>query len=293
MRHSSFALLALTVLLAAVPAQAGNITVKGSDTMVLLAQRWAEKYMEKHHEVSIQVTGGGSGTGIAALLNATTDIADSSRPIKAAEKKTAREAGIDVVETKVAMDALSVVVHKDNLVSELTMNQIKAIYTGAISSWKDLGGPPKAIVRYSRESNSGTYVFFKEHVLGNQDYAADCQNMPGTAAVATAVANDPAAIGFGGVAYFLNQPDVKIVKIKKDKDSPAVTPVAAGGKSLNFAVVYSTEYPIARYLYCYTAGKPAGQMAAYLGWILGAEGQGVAEELGYIPLPKDQAGAAR
>jgi phosphate transport system substrate-binding protein len=292
-RSRSLSILVLLSFLAAcsAPAEAGNITVKGSDTMVLLAQRWAEKYMEKHTD-TIQVTGGGSGTGIAALLNATTDIANSSRPVKAAEKKSARESGIDVVETKVAMDALSVVVHKDNPVNELTMNQIKAIYTGAINNWKDLGGPAKTIVRYSRESNSGTYVFFKEHVLGNQDYAADCQNMPGTAAVSTAVAKDAAAIGFGGVAYFLSQPDVKILKVKQDKDSPAISPVGAEGKSLNFAVVYSGEYPIARYLYCYTAGKPTGAVGAYLSWIVGPEGQAIAEELGYVPLPKGEAAQA-
>jgi phosphate transport system substrate-binding protein len=282
-RHSA-TLLAVAGLAFAVPARAGNITVKGSDTMVLLAQRWAEKYMEGHKDAAIQVTGGGSGTGIAALLNKTTDIANSSRPIKAAEKKSAREAGIDAEELKVAMDALTVVVHEDNPVTELTMNQVKAIYTGAINNWKDLGGPTKAIVRYSRESNSGTYVFFKEHVLGNQDYATDCQNMPGTAAVATAVVNDPAGIGFGGVAYFLNQPGVKVLKIKKDKDSPAITPIGADLKSLDFAVVYSGAYPIARYLYCYTAGKPKGAVAAYLDWIVGTAGQKIAEELGYIPL---------
>ena len=278
--------LAGLALVVSTPAHAGNITVKGSDTMILVAQRWAEKYMESHSDVSIQVTGGGSGTGIAALLNATTDIANSSRQIKAAERKTAREAGIDVVETPVAMDALSVVVNKDCPVNELSMNQVKAIYTGAVNNWKDFGGPAKAIVRYSRESNSGTYVFFKEHVLGNADYASDCQNMPGTAAVATAVAKDPAAIGFGGVAYFLNNPDVKIVSIKKDKDSKAVSPLAADKQSLNFAAIHSTEYPIARYLYCYTPGKPAGAVAGYMKWILGPEGQSVAEELGYVPLPK-------
>ncbi len=276
--------LVLAGLVAAVPAHAGNITVKGSDTMVLLAQRWAEKYMEQHKDVTIQVTGGGSGTGIAALLNKTTDIANASRPIKAAEKKSGRESGIDIVETKVAMDALSVVVNKDSPINELTMNQLKAIYTGAINNWKDLGGPNQAIVRYSRESNSGTYVFFKEHVLGNQDYAADCQNMPGTAAVTTAVAADPAGIGYGGVAYFLTQPSVRIINVKKEKDAPAVSPVAADGKSLDFKVVYSGEYPIARYLYCYTAGKPKGALAEYMSWVLGTEGQKVAEELGYVPL---------
>ena len=297
MRHP-VALLAVSLfvlaLAFAVPASAGNLTVKGSDTMVLLAQRWAEKYMETNKDVAIQVTGGGSGTGIAALLNKTTDIANSSRPIKAAEKKSAREAGIDAEEIKVAMDALTVVVHKDNPVHSLTMNQVKAIYTGAINNWKDLGGPTKAIVRYSRESNSGTYVFFKEHVLGNQDYAADCQNMPGTAAVATAVTNDPAGIGFGGVAYFLNQSSVKVLQIKKDKDSPAITPLSADLKSLDFAVVYSGEYPIARYLFCYTAGKPKDALAAYLDWVVGPAGQKIAEELGYIPLQSGAtAGQAR
>jgi len=282
----SLGLLAFLVTAASSPVPAGNITVKGSDTMILVAQRWAEKYMVAHSDVSIQVTGGGSGTGIAALLNATTDIANSSRQIKASEMKTARESGINVIETPVAMDALSVVVNKDCPINELTLNQVKAIYTGAVNNWRDLGGPTKSIVRYSRESNSGTYVFFKEHVLGNADYASDCQNMPGTAAVATAVAKDPAAIGFGGVAYFLNQPDVKVVSIKKDKNSPAVSPLAADHQHLNFAAIHSTDYPIARYLYCYTAGKPAGALGGYMKWILGPEGQTVAEELGYVPLPK-------
>jgi phosphate transport system substrate-binding protein len=169
---------------------------------------------------------------------------------------------------------------------------VKAIYTGAINNWRDLGGPAKAIVRYSRESNSGTYVFFKEHVLGNADYASDCQNMPGTAAVATAVAKDPAAIGFGGVAYFINQPDVKVVAIKKDKSSPAVSPLAADHHTINFAAIHSTDYPIARYLYCYTAGKPTGAIGGYMKWILGPEGQAVAEELGYVPLPKTSGSTA-
>jgi phosphate transport system substrate-binding protein len=293
LRHTT-SLLAAILLAIAQPVRAGNITVKGSDTMVLLAQRWAEKYMGGHQDAAIQVTGGGSGTGIAALLNKTTDIANSSRPIKAAEKKTARESGIDVYEIKVAMDALTVVVHKDNPITELTMNQVKAIYTGAINNWKELGGPNQPIVRYSRESNSGTYVFFKEHVLGNQDYATDCQNMPGTAAVATAVVNDPAGVGFGGVAYFLDQGGVKVLGIKKDKDSPAIRPILPDSKSLDFAVVYSGEYPIARYLYCYTAGAPKGALAAYIDWLLGTEGQKIAEELGYIPLQSaDTAGKGR
>jgi phosphate transport system substrate-binding protein len=293
MRRFVIALLAGSLALLAVPALAGNITVKGSDTMVLLAQRWAERYMKKHDNVAIQVTGGGSGTGIAALLNGTTDIANASRKVKEKERENAGKAGIEVVETKVAMDALSVIVHKSNPVTELTINQLKAIYTGAVDNWKVFGGPDRAIVRYSRESNSGTYVFFKEQVLGDLDYAADCQNMPGTAAVATAVVRDVAGIGFGGVAYFVTQPEVKIIHVKKDKDSPAVTPVAADGKSIDFSVVYSGEYPIARYLYCYTAGKPEGQLGQYMEWILGAEGQAIADELGYIPLKSEESEATQ
>ena len=295
MRHpriiAAVAILMMAGLATAFPARAGNITVKGSDTMVLLAQRWAEKYMTKSSDVSIQVTGGGSGTGIAALLNATTDIANSSRPIKSTERENAAKAGIEVVETQVAMDALSVIVHRSNPIEELTLNQIKAIYTGAVKNWSEVGGNGKAIVRYSRESNSGTYVFFKEHVLGDTDYAADCQNMPGTAAVATAVGKDPAGIGFGGAAYFLHQESVKVIKVKKDKDAPAVSPLSADGKGLNFAAIHSVEYPIARYLYCYTAGKPAGAVGAYLTWILAPEGQEVAKDLGYVPLPKGAAAA--
>jgi phosphate transport system substrate-binding protein len=296
-KHTASLLAALALLAAGCGKGRGGralIQNKGSDTMVNLAQAWAEEYQKVDDTVGIAVSGGGSGTGIAALLNKTTDIANSSRPIKAAEKKSAREAGIDAEEFKVAMDALTVIVHKDNPITELTMNQVKAIYTGAVNNWQDLGGPAKAIVRYSRESNSGTYVFFKEHVLGNQDYATDCQNMPGTAAVATAVTNDPAGVGFGGIAYFLHNTSVKVVKIKKDKDSSAISPLSADHKSIDFSVVYSGEYPIARYLYCYTAGKPKGALAAYMSWMAGPAGQKIAEELGYIPLQASvTAGQAR
>jgi len=266
-------------------ASAQNITVKGSDTMVLVAQKWAEVYQNKHKGVAIQVTGGGSGTGIAALINGTCNIANSSRDIKGSERKLALSNGIDVKEFKVALDGLCVVVHRDNPVSELSMDQIMNIYIGAINNWKDVGGTPGPILRYSRENNSGTYVFFKEHVLKNKDFAADCQTMPGTATVADAVAHDPKAIGFGGVAYFLTRSDCKVLKIKKDAASPAVSPLTPDGKSINYAVIYSNEYPISRYLYCYTPGAPKGEVKAYLDWILGPEGQEIAKEDGYIPLP--------
>src|SRR3990170_8162330 len=156
---------------------AESITVKGSDTMVILGQRLAEEYMNKNKDVTIQVTGGGSGTGIAALLNKTTNLANSSRPIKDAEAKKAMDAGVEITEVKIAMDGLAVVVNRGNPVSELTMKQILGIYTGHYKNWKDVGGPDQKIMRYSRESNSGTYVFFKEHVLLDRDYAPDCQTM--------------------------------------------------------------------------------------------------------------------
>ena len=267
------------------PASAQNITVKGSDTMVLVAQKWAEVYQNKHKGVAIQVTGGGSGTGIAALINGTCNIANSSRDIKGSERKLALSNGIDVKEFKVALDGICVVVHRDNPVNELSMEQLMGIYIGAINNWQEVGGPPGPIIRYSRENNSGTYVFFKEHVLKNKDYAADCQTMPGTATVADAVGHDVKAIGYGGVAYFLTRSDCKVLKVKKAAAGPAVSPLAPDGKSIHYAVIYSNEYPISRYLYCYTPGAPKGEVRTYLDWILGPEGQEIAKEDGYIPLP--------
>jgi len=291
MQRRTIALLAVVSLAAGLTQPvlaANNITVKGSDTMVILGQRWAEEYMKKHAEVAIQVTGGGSGTGIAALINGTTTLANSSRPIKTEEIEQAKKNRIDVVEFKTAMDGLGVVVSADNPVNHLTMTQVGKIYTGYISNWKQVGGPDKRILRYSRESNSGTYVFFKEHVLMNRDYAADVQTMPGTSAVAEAVSRDPSGIGYGGVAYFANNPKLKILKIAKDDKSEAISPVLPDGK-INYEAVWSQTYPIARYLYVYSAGQPQGPIKAYLDWILGPEGQEIVEKIEYVPMPTNKA----
>ncbi len=267
-------------------ASAGNdtITVKGSDTMVILGQRWAEEYMKARKDVTIQVTGGGSGTGIAALVNGTTTLANSSRPIKAEEKEAAKKNGIDVIEFKTAMDGLGVVVNAANPVDHLTMKQVGTIYTGYVNNWKQVGGPDRKIIRYSRESNSGTYVFFKEHVLKNRDYAADAQTMPGTSAVAEAVSKDPAGIGYGGVAYFATNPKLKILKIARDEKTEPISPLLADGR-LNYEAVWSETYPIARYLYVYSAGQPQGAVKEYLDWILGPKGQEIVETIDYIPMP--------
>src|SRR5687767_983310 len=170
---------ALVVLAAGVAAQQRNITVKGSDTLVILGQRWAEVFMQKNPGTSIQVTGGGSGTGIAALINGTTGVAESSRPMKDKEKAdTKAKRGKDVLELPVAVDGLAVYVHETNPIAELSLKQIKGIYTGAIKNWKDVGGRDERIILYSRENNSGTYVYFKEHVLENADYFPTAQTLP-------------------------------------------------------------------------------------------------------------------
>jgi phosphate transport system substrate-binding protein len=268
-----------------VAGQAQNITVKGSDTMVLLAQKWAEVYQNQNPGVAIQVTGGGSGTGIAALINGTCNIANSSRDLKGSERKLALSSGVDVQEFAVALDAICVVVNAANPVAELTTEQLMGIYIGAINDWRQVGGTPGPIMRYSRENNSGTYVFMKEHILKNKDYAPDCQTMPGTAAVADAVSKDANGIGYGGVAYFLTRTDCKVLRVKGEA-GPAVSPVTADGKSIEYARIYSREYPISRYLFCYTPGAPKGEVKTYLDWILGPAGQQIVKADGYIPLPQ-------
>jgi len=262
---------------------AKNITVKGSDTIVILGQRWAEEYMKLNSEATIQVTGGGSGTGIAALINGTTDIANASRPIKDKEIEKAKTAGYYPEEFKVALDSLAVVLHRDNPIQSLSLKQLMGIYTGKINNWSEVGGNNQSILRYCRESNSGTYVFFKEQVLQNADYAPDCQTLPGTSAVANAVSQDTAGIGYGGAAYFLTVPQLKILSVKKSDKDDAVSPVKPDG-TLDYNAAWTGRYPIARYLYMYTALKPRGEIKSYLDWILSPEGQKVVEEVGYIPV---------
>ncbi|MEO7992981.1 MAG: PstS family phosphate ABC transporter substrate-binding protein [bacterium] len=261
----------------------GTITVKGSDTMILIAQRWAEVYMQAHPEVTVQVTGGGSGTGIAAVIDGTCNLANASRPIKAEEVQQGQTKGSAIIEHKVALDALCVVVNAANPVKDLSLAQVKAIFTGAITNWSAVGGADEPIICYARESNSGTYSFFKEHILKDADFLATAQTMPGTAALATAVAKDSKGIGFGGAAYFGKRTDIHVVGIKLEKDSLALTPLLPDG-AVDEAAIRSLTYPISRYLYCYTAGEPTGDLKAYLDWILSDEGQQLARELEYVPL---------
>ena len=256
-------------------AQAGNvITVKGSDTMVILAQRWAEVYMAKHPGVTVQVTGGGSGVGISALINGTTDICNASRPMKQSEiDKLKARFNVLGVEIKTAKDGLSLYVNESNPVQELSLEQIKKIYTGETQNWKDLGGPDAKIILYGRENSSGTYVYFKDNVLGGADFSPMTQTMPGTAAVVNAVAKDKYGIGYGGAAYGKG---IKYAKVKKDAKSTAYEPTEANVKS--------GLYPISRYLYMYTRNRPTGALKEYVDWILSREGQEIVSKVGYFPV---------
>jgi phosphate transport system substrate-binding protein len=271
-----YTLLFLAALASVASAQT-KITVKGSDTMVILAQKWAETYMASHADVSIQVTGGGTGTGVAALQNKSTDLCNASRPLKAAEVLECVKAfKARPAEHQVALDGLAIYVNASNPLKEISLAQLSDIFTGKVTNWKDVGGPDAAITIYSRENSSGTYEFFKEHVLNKQDFAAGAQTMPGTAAVLQAVAKDATGIGYGGAAYGAG---AKHLSVKKDAASSAVEP--------NEATVQSGEYPISRALFIYN--NPAvekGPLADYLHWIESAEGQKVVKEVGYYPLKK-------
>ncbi len=272
-----FALLALAAV-TGVSAVAGNITVKGSDTLVILAQKWAEVYMGQHPDVKIQVSGGGSGIGFAALQSQTTDLCDASRKAKPAEIANCIKAfGARPTEYKVALDGLSVYVNPENPVKELTIAQTGDIFTGKITNWKEVGGPDAPITVYSRENSSGTYEFFKEHILKGKDFAASAQTMPGTASIVQAVVKDKNGIGYGGAAYGGSS---KLLNIKKTDDSPAIAPTEEN--------VENGTYPIWRHLYVYV--NPAldkGEVAAYLKCIRSDDGQQYVKDIGYYPLPKN------
>ncbi|MBI5686516.1 MAG: phosphate ABC transporter substrate-binding protein [Verrucomicrobia bacterium] len=257
---------------------AGNVTVKGSDTMVILGQKWAEVYMKKNPGTAVQVTGGGSGTGIAALLNGTTDICNASRAMKTKEtaqflakfKTRARE-------YKMCLDAISVYLNKNNPVQKLSFPQLEGIFIGKITNWKQVGGNDTPISLYGRENSSGTYEFFKEHVLGGKDFAAATKTMPGTAAVIQGVANDANGIGYGGVAY---GEGVKAISVSKVDGGDAVAPSAES--------VRSGKYPISRFLFNYVdPKKDNGAVADYINWCLSDEGQAVVKNIGFFPLPKN------
>ena len=261
-------LLAALVVLLAPAAGSAAVTVKGSDTMVILAQRWAEAYMKKDSAKKVQVTGGGSGVGIAALINGTTDLANSSRPIKKDEQEKLRSKyGNPPTETAVAKDGVAFYVHESNPVQSLTVEQLRAIYLGDVDNWKQVGGPDAGIVVYSRENSSGTYVFVKDEVLKGQDYTPRAQTLPGTAAVVNAVSKEKFGIGYGGSAYAKGIKELQVNGVL-----PKLDTIQAG------------KYPLSRDLYMYTRSAPSGDVKDFLDFCLSKEGQAVVSQVGYFPL---------
>jgi phosphate transport system substrate-binding protein len=260
-----------------------TMQVKGSDTLVNLVQILAEEFMAKNPRSPIAVLGGGSGTGIAALINNTCDIANHSRPMKDKEYTQAKDGGVVTRTFIIAIDGLSVIINPGNGVDKLGMDQIGAIYRGEITNWKEVGGANQAISLYGRQSNSGTFVFFQEHVLGNQDYSQDMKRMNGNAQIVEGVMADKAGIGYVGVGYIVDQktkkvrPGIKVLNVSKTAGGKAFSP-------LNKAAVDSGDYPIARPLFQTTNGIPKGAVKAFLEFELSPAGQKIVEKEGFFPI---------
>ena len=262
-------LIALSLLSISASAQ----RIKGSDTVLPVAQQTAERFMNQHPDTRVTVTGGGTGVGISALLDNTTDIAMASRPIKFSEKMKIKSAGEDVAEIVVAYDALAVVAHPSNPVKQLTRQQLEDIFRGKITNWKQVGGDDRKIVVYSRETSSGTYEFFKESVLKNKNYMASSLSMPATGAIIQSVSQTKRAIGYVGLAYV--SPRVKTLSVSYDgKHYAAPTVENATNKT----------YPIVRPLYYYYNVKKKAEIDPLIQYILSPDGQDIIKKSGYIPV---------
>ena len=261
---------------------ANYIENKGSDTIVNLALAWAEKYQGDHPDVRISVTGGGSGTGIAALVNGTVDLANASRKIKDEETSEAQANGVTPVEHIIARDAIAVIVNPNNPVNELTLQQISDIYSGKYTNWQEVGGEDRPIVRLSRETNSGTHVYFLETVLrlGSKEdktlFSTNTLLLPSSEGIISEVRDNPNAIGYDGLGYVPK--DLKMIAIAKEAGGEYVLP--------SIDTVNDKTYAIARDLYMYTNGEPAGVVKDYLDWILSDEAQVIVADLGFVPAIK-------
>ncbi|MDD5408736.1 MAG: phosphate ABC transporter substrate-binding protein [Candidatus Omnitrophica bacterium] len=259
-----------------------SIQIKGSDTMVNLGQAWAEKYMEENSGDFVAVTGGGSGTGLSSLISGSCDIAMSSRNIKDKEIALAKQKGINPFETKVALDGLAVVISPANPVHKLTLNQLAGIFTGRITNWKEVGGKDERIVILSREVNSGTHVYFKEHVLrnnnasGKEEFASSALMLSSSQAIADEVASNPAAIGYYGMGYISSKQ--KTIAVAKDDKSEYVEP--------NIDNVLSGKYPISRPLFLYTNNQPQGLIKKFVDYVLSREGQEIVVKTDFVPVIK-------
>jgi len=287
MRFRNFGFASLTMMLvmatlSAPPAAAQTkaIQIKGSDTMVNLGQAWAEAFHKLHPQTNIAVTGGGSGTGITALLSGTCDIAEMSRAVEDKEIKQGEAKGVKLNQETVAMDGIAVVVNPKNPVKNLTIDQLRAIFLGEITNWKTIGGANKSVVLLSREFNSGTHIFFKEHVLrrgnlkGQEEFAPSALLMPSSQAIADEVANNENAIGYYGMGYI--SPRQKVIAVARDAKSPFIEPTQENVKS--------GIYPIARPLYFYTNGKPQGLLKEFVDFVYSKGGQEIVRKLDFVPI---------
>jgi len=270
MKRIVFSLLMLATLTSMTVAQ----KIKGSDTVLPLTQEEAESYMKKNPSAKLIVTGGGSGVGLSALVSGTTDIAMSSRAIKFDEKMKMKNGGKTVKEVIIAKDALTVIVNPANKVSNLTREQLEGIFTGKIKNWKEVGGANLAITSYSRETTSGTYEFFKEHVLKNKNYKSGILSMPATGSIIQSVSQTPGAIAYVGMAYVTS--DVKEINVSFDKGKNYVAPTTANAKA--------GKYPIVRPLYYYYEARSEAKVKPFISYILSAEGQKIVDKTGYISL---------
>lgn len=257
-----------------------SLQIKGSDTMVNLGQAWAEEYMKTHPGVSIAVTGGGSGTGINAMINNTCDIAEVSREMKAAEMEMAAKKGIKPMKFITALDGLAIIVHPSNPVTQLRLDQLADIFQGKIRNWKQVGGKDAQIVLLSREVNSGTHVYFKEHVLrkgeasGKEEFAAEALLLPSSQAISDEVTQNVNAIGYVGMGY-ISAKD-KVIHVAKDASSPFIAPTIAS--------VSDNSYPISRPLIMYSKGTPKGLTKEFLDFVLSPAGQSIVKKLDFVPV---------
>jgi len=278
----TLSLAVLAMVLGSAPAQNKMIQVKGSDTMVNLVQILAEEYMAKNPGAALAVLGGGSGTGITAIINQTCDIANHSREWKQKEIEQAWEKGVTPRFFIVAVDGLSIIVHESNTLEKLTMAELGAIYRGEVKNWKAVGGPDKAVSLYGRQSNSGTYVFMQEHVLGNKNYSTDMKEMNGNAQIIEGILQDEGGVGYVGVGYLFDKDGkvrkgLKVLNIAKDAKAEAYSP-------LDKAAVDSGNYPVARPLYQATSGKPSAAIADFLRFETGEKGQKIVEREGFFTI---------
>lgn len=265
------------------PKISAYIQNKGSDTIVNLALAWAEAYQNVKPDVSISVTGGGSGTGIAALINGTVDIANASRQISPDEEHQAQAKGIKPLEFVIARDAIAVIVNPENPVSQLTLQQISDIYSGKIDNWQGVGGVNRPIVRLSRETNSGTHVYFLQNVirLGDNNnktlFSMNTLLLPSSEGIIAELRDNPNAIGYDGLGYVPHDNSIKVIAVSKQENAPSILP--------SVQTVNNKSYPIARDLYMYTAGEPKGEVKVYLDWVMNStEAQKIVDTLGFVPI---------